>query len=163
MSITKVPAGFTLVELLVVLAIIGILVAAGATNLIGTRGAARDAVRMSDLSQIRLGLALYFDDAGQYPAPIKSSGAGPDLSTDTASGTIFSSANNPLFPGYVSKVFQDPMNNNSIGQYYFYDTNQNINHRAYVLCFHQEKKDALWFYFYSTGVYGEGDHCPTMP
>jgi len=163
MFFRKAPdAGYTLIELIIVLAIIGILVAMGMASLQGNRESARDSVRMSDLSQIRLGLALYFDDAGHYPVPIASAGAGPDKST-TADGTIFSRNANPLFPGYISMPLRDPINSTSGGHYYYYDTNQNINHANYVLCFHKEGSTHQWFYFYSTGVYGEGDQCPQLP
>ncbi|MFA6552998.1 MAG: prepilin-type N-terminal cleavage/methylation domain-containing protein [Patescibacteria group bacterium] len=155
--------GYTLIELLVVLAIIGILVSMGMSELRGTREVARDATRISDLSQIRLALDLYFDDNGYYPSPIAGDGAGFDKSTDTVSGTVFSQLGNPLFPGYISRVFSDPMNSTSQAYYYYYDTNQNDGHRAYVFCYHKEASTHKWLYFYSTGVYGEGDICPILP
>ena len=157
--------GYTLIELLVVLAIIGILVTIGLSELRGARESARDAMRISDLSQIRLALALFFDDNGHYPIPVAGGGAGPDLSTGGIDDTIFSSVGNPLWPGYISRIFIDPSNSGGTGFYYYYDTNQSeiVNHRAYVFCFHKEGSTHKWFYFYSTGVYGEGDLCPIMP
>lgn len=159
--------GFTLVELLVVLAIIGILVTIGLTELKGVKASARDARRISDLAQIRLGLALYDDDHGQYPIPVNFGGNGPDYSYESATvaGSIFSPVNNPLFPGYLSSVPVDPVNSQSLGYWYYYDTNEqpSVHHRNYVLCFHKEGGNQQWFYFYSTGVAGDGDHCPTLP
>jgi len=148
-----------------VIAIIGILVTTGLVSLRGVRASARDAVRNHDLAQLRLGLALYFDDNGSYPYPVKAGGAGPDFSTELVDGTIFSQNGNPLYPGYLSRPFTDPVNQQGLGYYYYYDTNDDpaVNHRNYVLCFHEESDNSLWFYFYSTGVYGEGDHCPTLP
>ncbi|MFH1207289.1 MAG: type II secretion system protein [Patescibacteria group bacterium] len=157
--------GYTLIELMVVVAIIGILVTMGLSELRGAKEAARDATRISDLSQLRLALALYFDDNDHYPIPVAGGGAGSDLSTDTGPNTIFSTLGNPLYPGYISRLLVDPVNSAAQAFYYFYDTNQSeqVNHRAYVICFHKEKQSSPWFYFYSTGVYGEGGHCPTMP
>jgi len=119
--------GFTLIELLVVVAIIGILATIGLVTLQGARESARDAKRMSDLSQMRLGLALYFEDHDAYPAPVENSGVGPDFSTTIEEGTVFSQNDNPLYPGYISHAFVDPVN--SSDYHYYYDTNQSIDHR----------------------------------
>jgi len=155
--------GFTVIELLVVIAVIGILAGIGLTSLASSRGKARDARRMSDLSTIRLGLALYYDENEHYPIPVAgiTAGDGPDLSNTTDSGTIFSEVDNPLFPGYIGQVLIDPIN--SENYYYYYDTNESqlAGHRNYVICVSKEWGDTH-FYFYSTGVYGEGD-CPSLP
>lgn len=50
--------GFTLIELLIVVAIIGILSVAAFVTFSGTRGRARDAVRISDISQAQLFLLI---------------------------------------------------------------------------------------------------------
>ncbi|MFA6098836.1 MAG: type II secretion system protein [Patescibacteria group bacterium] len=156
---------FTLIELLVVIAIIGILAVIGLATLDGARASARDAHRMADLAELRSGLALYYADHEQYPVPATNGGAGPDDSDLAIDNSIFSdnNHNNPLYPGYISAPFKDPINNSNY--YYFYDTNENsaVNHRNYVICFHKEADTKMWFYFYSTGIYGEGDHCPTLP
>jgi prepilin-type N-terminal cleavage/methylation domain-containing protein len=58
---------FTLIELLIVIAVIGILVAVILPNLIGMRERARDTVRKNDLAQLGKALRLYFNEFGFYP------------------------------------------------------------------------------------------------
>lgn len=67
MKIQKSQKGFTLVELLVVIVLIGILTAFITSNYIGVRQRARDAQRKSDLQQLRSALELYRADKGIYP------------------------------------------------------------------------------------------------
>lgn len=60
-------AGFTLLELLVVLLILGVLTALGLNNFFKSQIKARDAQRKSDLEQIAKSLELYYNDRGYYP------------------------------------------------------------------------------------------------
>ena len=62
--------GFSLIELLVVVAVIGILAALIFPNIGGSRGKARDAQRVSDLGQIQLALQLFYDRCGAYPSTL---------------------------------------------------------------------------------------------
>lgn len=75
---TKLKSGFTLVELLVVVSLIGVLSTLVIANLNSARERARDAERKSDLRNIQTALRLYYNDAGRYPA---------GTSTMTACGT----------------------------------------------------------------------------
>jgi len=59
--------GFTLVEMLIVIVIIGILVAALVPRFAGSQSQARDTARQSNLSQISTALALYANDYGTFP------------------------------------------------------------------------------------------------
>lgn len=66
---TKNYKGFTLVELLVTIAIIGLLATIAFVSLNRARVKARDAKRLSDLRQLQSALELYFSDNGKYPDP----------------------------------------------------------------------------------------------
>ncbi len=77
-------SGFTIIELLIVIAIIGILVTLGLGNFNGSRMKARDAKRKSDLRSIKLALQLYMDDYRQFPA--SSASGGQIVGCGTAAG-----------------------------------------------------------------------------
>jgi len=68
--------GFTLVELLVVIAIIAILSTLSVVALNSARTKARDARRLSDIKQIRTALEMYFDSNMAYPDPTASTTIG---------------------------------------------------------------------------------------
>ena len=58
---------FTLVELMVVIAIIVVMTGIILVSLQGAKSKSRDGQRISDLGQIQLALEQYFDRCGQYP------------------------------------------------------------------------------------------------
>jgi prepilin-type N-terminal cleavage/methylation domain-containing protein len=89
----KLQKGFTLIELLVVIAIIGLLASISMVSLNDARIKAKDAKRKADLAQVRLGLALYYDDHESYPV----CNAG-DINNPT-----IDCYENPLMPGSLEK------------------------------------------------------------
>ena len=66
--------GFTLVELLVVVAIIGILAAISVVALNTARARARDSRRVADVRQMQTALELYYNDWGAYPTSVTPGG-----------------------------------------------------------------------------------------
>lgn len=59
--------GFTLLELLVVMAILGILSTIGIGSFLSSQVKSRDARRKGDLKAISQALEMYYNDKGEYP------------------------------------------------------------------------------------------------
>lgn len=64
--------GFTLIEMLVVVTIVGILAGLTLTASMSSRKVARDGKRKADLEQIRSALEIYRSDVKAYPASLGS-------------------------------------------------------------------------------------------
>jgi prepilin-type N-terminal cleavage/methylation domain-containing protein len=62
--------GYSLAELLVVIAVIGMITAVGFGSITVGRTKARDNRRVADMKEIQLGLALYYDVYRGYPAAL---------------------------------------------------------------------------------------------
>jgi len=67
--------GFTLIEILIVVAIIGLLASFVLVGLGGARSRARDARRIADLNQVQQSLELYYSKFGTYPVATAWTGA----------------------------------------------------------------------------------------
>lgn len=78
--INKGRRGFTLIELLVVIAVIGVLASIALVNLNGVQVSARNAVRKSDLAQLRDAVKRYHLITGNWPT----SAVGPEITTACA-------------------------------------------------------------------------------
>jgi prepilin-type N-terminal cleavage/methylation domain-containing protein len=61
--------GFSLIELLVVISIIGVLSAVLIMNLVGARERSRDSQKIQDLNSLKSALRMYYNDYQAYPSP----------------------------------------------------------------------------------------------
>ncbi len=120
--------GFTLVEIMVVVSIIGILSSIVYANFGAARAAARDDVRKAALKETQLALELYKAQYGSYPPAGCSAGAGVWVGVGSAGGN-FSSAQSctnfipGLAPDFIAVLPADPNRENEAGIGFFYQSN----------------------------------------
>ncbi|MBA2279103.1 prepilin-type N-terminal cleavage/methylation domain-containing protein [Candidatus Saccharibacteria bacterium] len=78
--------GFTIIELLVVIVIIGILVALTLPNLFSAQARGRDTDRKNELKNVQQKLETYFNDNGAYPADFAAAQADAGVTADETTG-----------------------------------------------------------------------------
>lgn len=98
------PKGFTLIELLIVISILSILTGIGTSTWITTQQKGRDTRRKEDLSQIKAGLQLYFEQNKSYPPPISSPAAQAVYSSGSGTNWI----PDLVGSGLMQKIPKDP-------------------------------------------------------
>ncbi len=111
--------GFTLVELLVVITIIGILASVGLGTFTSSQMKSRDARRKTQLKQLADAFEAYYNDKGGYPADDDSGGllaCGVDAEAACTWGTA-AMENTTTGTVYMIKLPQDP----TLGLTYYYD------------------------------------------
>lgn len=103
MKSTKKVAGFTLIEIVIVIAIMGVVSAAVYSSFDKSKAKSRDQKRVSDISAIQLSLEQYFNRKGYYPTSLT------ELVTPT----------DPKDPKFLSEIPKDPVSNQPYTNNYF--------------------------------------------
>lgn len=96
--------GFTVLELLVVVAIIGIVSAAALVLLSDTRARSRDARRLQDIRELEKALNLYYAENGNFPVSVSTTTlTGSDsLSNTLVNGDFLAGGiSDPVHPTYT--------------------------------------------------------------
>jgi len=124
--------GFTIIELLVVVAIIGILTAVVLFSLNSSQAKGRDAKRDRDVHEIRSALDLYVTDTGSYPTDgtpneIIIDGAVDYVTVELTTG------------GQMRVVPTDPVQNESEDLVYTYQPSANA--KSFTLSYCYETKE----------------------
>jgi general secretion pathway protein G len=108
-------AGFTLMEMLIVMVIIGILATLGLGSFQSSQQKGRDSKRKAELKQIGVALEAYYNDHRQYPLSASGLIAGCNGGASCAWGTEFVDENGTV---YMVELPADPKSNGA----YFYDS-----------------------------------------
>ncbi|HKV56615.1 MAG TPA: type II secretion system major pseudopilin GspG [Candidatus Binataceae bacterium] len=116
-KLSRVQDGFTLIELMVVILIIGLLATIVVQNLRSATDKAKRVKAQADIAQIKSALDRYYLDAGSYPSTDQGLAA---LIAAPTSGDIPKDWGGP----YIEKIPPDPW-----GSSYFYQSDGN----SYVL------------------------------
>lgn len=104
MSVIKRTSGFTIVELLIVIVVIGILAAITVVSFNGVTAKTRDTIRVNDMKSIQKAVELYYVDNGTYPLP-------PNGSTNWSGNCATFGSSTTYIAGisnYLSKLPLDP-------------------------------------------------------
>ncbi len=104
---SKHKRGFTLIEVLVVVSIIGILTAILVANYNDARKNSRDKIRKSDLKSLQLAIELYKAQNGSYPSAGCSRGAGIWTGPSASYGSCTEYIAN-LVPSFIPALPQNP-------------------------------------------------------
>jgi prepilin-type N-terminal cleavage/methylation domain-containing protein len=146
-------SGFTLVELLVVISIIGILSSFAVVSLNSARAKARDALRKGDMAQIRTALNLYYDDNLSYPICGTWNGDDEDFGAAVSAGsacyngtltTALSGGARP-FLGEMPKDPKNTTNDPNVSNVYLYRYVSNSDGTMYALVYRIEDSTSLQY------------------
>lgn len=136
--------GFTLIEMLVVISIIGILASLTLVSYTGAQKQTRDTERRSDLNQYRNSLENYAAaNNGLYPL----------LAT---AGTVSSICPNPLNTNFIASCPDDPLSAATPARHYYY---QSSGDRSKYILYADLETIGYW-YICSTGKTATKDTTP---
>lgn len=116
-----VAQGFTIVELLIVIVVIGILAALVISTYTSAQSRARDNVRRADIQSLAKAIELFYAEKGHYPM----SGG---WCTQIAHPTYTQAFKNEISP-YMSKIPGDPQFKDTYQDYFY----RNVNDQSYYL------------------------------
>lgn len=105
--------GFTLVELLVVISIIGILTMIGAVAYSGAQKKARDTQRKTELDALSKALIMYYNDNGVFPAFTSSQFFSSSVGLTGSGGIV-----------YMAQIPKDPKDDVDTNFVYVYKYNE---------------------------------------
>jgi prepilin-type N-terminal cleavage/methylation domain-containing protein len=151
--------GFTLLEMVVVIAIIGILAAVGIGSYAEVREKARDTQRAADLQQLQIAIEAYKDTYGEYPV----SGCGAAATVFVGPGPVNGAVPNLVScQNYIEGLVPDFISELPVDLIFEYEDNRGIYYRSdqvsYKLMFRNVVEADL-----VTGIEHRFARCPVIP
>lgn len=137
--------GFTLVELLVVMSIIGVLAALAVGSFRTAQVRGRDATRKSDLKQISHSLELFYADYGRYPSSTGGRISGCSYNPSTGTGGVCTWGESEFTDGktvYFKVLPTDPSESESY-TYEIVSGSQNQKYKLFANLENSEDQDCL--------------------
>lgn len=123
----KVPSkGFTLIELLISIAIIGIISGVIYTSLGNSKARARNAIRESDLKQLKVALDVYYEQNSSYPSTLGQWWGKPGTNLTACSSWYNERAEwipGLVTSGVLSSLPEDPSKSSNCAFQYIYRSN----------------------------------------
>lgn len=112
--------GFTMIEIMIAVALIGVLAAMGALGLSKARESARHEQAVADLEMLNAAILQLASDTGKFPGGIPRNTIGNPETTDLTTPAAGILANDGSFPHwkgpYIHRISRDPW-----GSRYFFD------------------------------------------
>ncbi len=133
--------GFSLIELMVIIAILGLLAGLVSGNFINSLKKGRDAKRKADLEQIQRALEMYYEDNRAYPTTINFGGS---ICHPEGCST----------KNYMQKVPQDPSGSN-----YGYSSDSNGSYYRLYACLENNQQVLPYISLNYSGVISCSTNC----
>lgn len=144
----RAKAGFTILEILIVLAVFGLLATLAVLSLNSARARVRDAQRLSDVSTLSAALSRYWLEKATYPSSTGLELGKPGTNTEVLSAGGFEKREGAQTPIYLDRLPTGP----KVNEFYRYKGGPN----GYSIRFETERKTELGesnvFYAHSNGV-----------
>lgn len=126
--------GFTLIELMMVVAIMGVLATIIIGSVNGAKASARDIRRVSDIKAIQTALTQYYNDNNHYPCQIYANGV----------STNYTTPGGVCYPGFYQSIYMastpfDPRDNTTRYAYSALNSNNSTNclsSNTYIASYH---------------------------
>lgn len=135
--------GFTLIELMVTMIIMGVLITGGFAAYTSSQIKSRDGRRKGDIHQMAVALETYYSDHGSYPLDDnqgKMMACGAGAAEKCEWGSIFSNTSTSPATIYMIALPKDP----SASQYYYYiSVNSGAGYRMYGRMENDKDKDIM--------------------
>lgn len=135
---------FTLIELLMVIAVIGLISTIVLVSVNTARKKARDAKRMADLNQLNIALEMYYEANGSYP----------NRHYQSTQWGWLNRLGSDLSP-YISAMPLDPINNSTYR--FYYDGGESDDYPGYGLMCRFEHSGNFSIADNDGGYYNQGD------